>query len=107
MIDSDAYINKQALEVIDHIVEDSYLGGTYKIGNASEQEERHISELWRMSDNMDKRELAAICARTVRKYPMIYYVLSDPRRMNRTVDYPFTHDDLELFAEAEKEGQEE
>ncbi len=37
----------------------------------------------------------------------IYYVLSDPRRMNRTVDYPFTHDDLELFAEAEKEGQEE
>ena len=78
MIDSDAYINKQALEVIDHIVEDSYLDGTYKIGNASEQEERHISELWRMSDNMDKRELAAICARTVRKHPMIYlHVLAE------------------------------
>lgn len=78
MKNSDAYINEDVVNAVDHIVDDEFLDDSYTIGTVDEQEERHISELWRISDNMDKTELAAICGRTIRKYPMIYlHVLAE------------------------------
>ena len=34
----------------------------------------------------------------------VRYTLSDPRRMGRPMDYPFTNDDLELVVEDEVHG---
>ena len=78
MKESDAYINKDVVNAVERIVDDEFLDDSYIIGDVDEQEERHISELWRISDNMDKTELATICGRTIRKYPMIYlHVLAE------------------------------
>lgn len=71
-IDSDAFINNELVERVDAIVDESLLDESYKIGSVDEQEERHISELWRISGNMDKHELATVCARAVRQFPLMY-----------------------------------
>ena len=71
-IESEAFKNEELVERVDAIVDESLLDESYKIGNVDEQEERHISELWRISGNMDKHELATICARAVRQYPLMY-----------------------------------
>jgi hypothetical protein len=77
-IDTDAFINEDLIERVDVIVDESCLDDSYKIGSVDEQEERHISELWRISENMDKTELATLVARAVRKYPlMVLHVLGE------------------------------
>lgn len=78
-IDSEAYVNDKLIETVDTIIDESVLDDSYTIGsNVEEQELRHISELWRISDNMDKHELATICARAVRKYPlMVLHVIGE------------------------------
>lgn len=35
----------------------------------------------------------------------IRYILKDPRRLGRLVDYPFTNDDLELVETEESSGE--
>lgn len=71
-IDTDAFVNEGLIERVDKIVDESCLDKSYKIDAIEEQEERHISELWRITGNMDKRELATVCARAVREYPLMY-----------------------------------
>lgn len=71
-IDTDAFVNEGLIERVNKIVDESCLDETYKIDAIEEQEERHISELWRITGNMDKRELATVCARAVREYPLMY-----------------------------------
>ena len=71
-VDTDAFVNEGLIERVDKIVDESCLDETYKIDTVEEQEARHISELWRISENMDKRELATVCARAVREYPLMY-----------------------------------
>lgn len=51
----------------------------------------------------DKVKIEMIIERSYFQNGEIYYVLADPRRMNRAFDYPFTVNDLELIEEADKE----
>lgn len=73
-IDEEAFVNKEIIDRIDYIEEDSLLhDDSWKLGHdAEEQEVRHISELYRVADNMDKRELLTICSLAVRKHPFAY-----------------------------------
>lgn len=78
MKDTDAFINAEVWDATNEIIDGDFLDSSYKIGDATEQEKMIVSKLWRMSDAMEKRDLAVICARTVRKYPMIYlHVLAE------------------------------
>jgi len=73
-IDEEAFINREVIDKVDYIEEDCLLhDDSWKVKDTEEeQEQRHISELWRIADNMDKRELLTICSMSVRKYPFAY-----------------------------------
>ena len=47
----------------------------------------------------DKVKIEMTIERSYFENGEIFYVLSDPRRMNKTFDYPFTDEDLELIEE--------
>ena len=56
------FVNRELLDRIEWIVDDDILlhDDTFKIHDKNEQEARHLSELYRVADNMDKKELAYI-----------------------------------------------
>ena len=77
---SDGYINKELLDRVDWIVDDDVLlhDDTFKIHEKNESEARHLSELYRLSENMTKKELAVIAGVACEKHPfMIMQIVAE------------------------------
>lgn len=80
-------IDADLIETLDYIEEDSLLhDDSWKWDTRQEEEAQHVTELLRIADNFDKRELMTICSLTVRKYPLTYlqvlaeYIISKGER---------------------------
>lgn len=72
-IDEEAFVDEDLIERVDFIDQDMILhDDSWKVDSNNEEEMRHISELYRVAMNMDKRELLTICSLTVRKYPLAF-----------------------------------
>ena len=67
------FVNRELLDRIEWIVDDDILlhDDTFKIHDKNEQEARHLSELYRVADNMDKKELAVVAAVACDKHPFM------------------------------------
>ena len=68
MNNDEPYINEDLIARLDFVEEENML----RQEGYDVMEERHLSELYRIADNYDKKELLAICMMTVRKYPFAY-----------------------------------
>lgn len=72
-IDEEAFVDEDLIARVDFIDQDGMLhDDSWKVDSSNEEEMRHISELYRVAMNMDKRELLTICSLSVRKYPLAY-----------------------------------
>lgn len=77
--DNEPFINQEICDRSEWITEDTILhDDTFKIHDKEEEEAKHLSELWRMTRAMDKRELAVCTMRAMEKYPfMVMQVVAE------------------------------
>lgn len=68
----DVYIDKDLINTVDYIEEDTLLHDDSWKWSATEEDALHLTKLRDMADNFDKREILTICSFAVRKYPMNY-----------------------------------
>lgn len=69
----DGFINEALIETVDFIDNELLLNGEWEYQrNHGTNEKRHISELDRIADAMEKRDFITICHKAVRKYPFMY-----------------------------------
>lgn len=70
------YINDRVIERTDYINADTLLHeeGTEEVSEAVKEffERNHLSELDRLTINMDKREMITVYCVAIRKYPLAY-----------------------------------
>ena len=74
------FINYDLIDRVDWIVDEDVLlhDDTFKIHDKDEQEARHLSELYRIADNMTKKELAVMAGVAAEKYPfMVMQVIAE------------------------------
>lgn len=70
--DGEPFVNQEILDRSAWIMDDSILhDDTFKIHDSEEKEANHLSELWRLTRGMDKRELAICTIRAMEKYPFM------------------------------------
>ena len=62
-------INQAVVDRANHINEDTLL---HDEDVTEFFEENHLSELDRLTENMDKREMITVCCAAIRKYPLAY-----------------------------------
>ena len=67
------FINTDLIERVDWIVDEDILlhDDTFKIHEKNKQEARHLSELYRVTENMTKKELAVVAGVACEKYPFM------------------------------------
>ena len=74
------YVNQDLIDRVDWIVDDDVLlhDDTFKVHEKNEQEARHLSELYRITENMTKKELAVVAGVACEKYPfMVMQVIAE------------------------------
>ena len=71
---SDAYIDREILEQTDRIIDlDLLKTKSFSLKDLEEQEERHLSELYRVANNMDEKELCICVATALEKFPEMVF----------------------------------
>lgn len=66
------FVNQKILDRSEWIMADTILhDDTFKIHDAEKEEADHLSELWRLTRGMDKRELAICTMRAMERYPFM------------------------------------
>ena len=77
--DDEPFVNEELMSSIDWVCEDSILhDDTFKIDDRKTEEAMHLSELYRITCNMDKKELAVVAATAMEKYPyMILQIVAE------------------------------
>lgn len=73
------FVNQDMLDRSEWVMKDTILhDDTFKIHDTEEEEANHLSELWRLTRGMDKRELAICTMRAMEKYPfMVMQVVAE------------------------------
>ena len=71
--DDEPFINQEVVDRTNWIVDDDVLlhDDTFKVDDRNLEEVRHLSELYRVVNNMDKKELAICVGVAAEKYPFM------------------------------------
>ena len=71
---SGAYIDTGVLDQTERIIDlDLLKTKKFTLEDLEEQEERHLSELYRITQNMDEKELCICVAAALEKYPEMVF----------------------------------
>ena len=79
------FVNQKMLDRSEWVMKDTILhDDTFKIHEKNEQEARHLSELYRVTENMTKKELAVVAGVACEKYPfMVMQIVAEYVMRNR------------------------
>lgn len=77
--EGEPFVNQDLVDRSEWIINDTILhDDTFKIHDKEEEEANHLSELWRLTRGMDKRELAICTMRAMERYPfMVMQVVAE------------------------------
>lgn len=77
--EGEPFVNQDVVDRSEWIISDTILhDDTFKIHDKEEEEANHLSELWRLTRGMDKRELAICTMRAMERYPfMVMQVVAE------------------------------
>jgi len=75
MNDDGGFIENEVIDRVNWIVDDDVLlhDSTFDMNRLEEAEERHLSELYRLVLNMDKKEMAITLSAILEKQPFLAY----------------------------------
>ena len=77
--EGEPFVNQDLVDRSEWIINDTILhDDTFKIHDKEEEEANHLSELWRLTRGMDKRELAVCTMSAMETYPfMVMQVVAE------------------------------